>query len=230
MFFLGPYYSIRRLFEPIVKIEDIKIPLSPNFSTRMLHVIYKKGYEYPERRLLRKFLNKNDIVLELGTGVGLISTICSKMVGSEKVFTFEANPLLKSTILETFSLNEVTPKLIMSAVGPNSGEKTFYIHNDFWGSSFANLTRHSIKIHVTSFNDIIHTIKPTFLIIDIEGAEYELFQDADLSSVKKIIIELHEWMIGIEKTNIVKNIILHNNFKQIEQAGCNVYYERISNV
>ena len=34
-------------------------------------------------------------------------------------------------------------------------------------------------------------VKPTIILMDIEGAELEFFRDADLSGIRTIIVELH---------------------------------------
>lgn len=73
---------------------------------------------------------------------------------------------------------------------------------DFWASSQDQLSTESRKITVPVklLNAELKASKATFLIIDIEGGEYELLKAADLSQVQRIAIEIHHKLIGEVKT------------------------------
>lgn len=189
----------------VVEINGIKIFISNNIQGDILRTIYTQTYEVSELRIIKSQLKPDDVVMELGTGIGFISSYCAKQIGSEKVFTYEANPQLKSDILRNYQLNNVAPNLEMCILGEQPGKKTFYLQKDYWISSVIPTTSYDQKINVQvkSFNETISQIKPTFLIIDIEGGEYDLFKYADLSNVKKICLELHHDVLGKQKTNFV---------------------------
>lgn len=196
----------------IVKVNGIKIFVSNNIQGDILRTVYVGTYEKYELGIVKSCLSSNDVVLELGAGIGLISSYCAKQIGSDRVFAYEANPKLESDIRRNYQLNDVSPNLEMCILGEKSGEETFYIHNDFWSSSIVSANSDNQKIDeinvkvnvkVRSFNKVISIIKPTFLIIDIEGGEYDLFKYADLSNIKKICLELHNDILGKEKTKFV---------------------------
>lgn len=196
----------RQITKPkIVKIDGIKIFVSDNIQGDILRTIYTETYEGSELRIIKSQLEPDDIVMELGTGIGFISSYCAKQIGSERVFTFEANPQLESDIFRNYKLNNVAPNLEMCILGEQSGEQTFYLQKDYWTSS-AMLTssyHQQIQVQVKSFNEAIAQIKPTFLIVDIEGGEYDLFKYSDLSNVNKICVELHYDVLGKEKTKFI---------------------------
>lgn len=204
-----------------VEIEGIKIPIGKHLSMRILKAIYGGYYEKSELQIIKSQLNQDDIVLELGTGIGLISSYCAKKLGSNRVFTYEANPELEPHIRNTYSLNNVTPQLDICLLGERAGEQTFYVEPGFWASSTIRRTSNAkaIQVLVKDFNLEIRRINPSFLIIDIEGGEYNLFEFADLYNVKKIVIELHEKLIGKEKVECVKQRLMQAGFKVNEKKS-----------
>ena len=120
-------------------------------------------YENSELEIVRSQLTSADTVMELGTGLGLISTFCAKRIPSDRVFTFEANPALEPHIRRTYRLNRVRPRLEMCLVGSRNGRRAFHVHDDFWASttvSFYSRTK-TIIVPVTSFNDEVRPIQPT---------------------------------------------------------------------
>ena len=53
----------------LVKVQGIKIPIiKERLSAPMLELLYMGDYEKPELKLVKHLLDKNDIVMELGTG------------------------------------------------------------------------------------------------------------------------------------------------------------------
>src|SRR5690606_23487373 len=80
-------------------------------------------------------LQAGDIVLELGTGLGFISSLCAKRIGGDNVHSFEANPALRRAILKNYRLNALSPRLEIALLGEKSGAITFYVMKNFWSSS-----------------------------------------------------------------------------------------------
>jgi FkbM family methyltransferase len=198
--------TYRKITRPkIVDIEGVKISVSDHIQGHVLRTIHIGTYEQSELEIVKRNINTDDVVMELGTGIGLISSYCAQKIGSKKVFTYEANPNLEPHIRRNYKLNNVSPNLEMCILGENVGNKTFYVNKDFWASSTLHKEsdEQAINVPVKSFNAEICKINPTFLIIDIEGGEYELFKYANLCNVKKICLELHNNLLDSEKTSFV---------------------------
>jgi FkbM family methyltransferase len=137
-------------------------------------------------------------------------------VGSENVYTFEANANLEPMIQRTYRLNKVSPKYTFCMLGERVGQCDFFVSKNIWASS-AKSKPHSIdrvKVRVWPFNEVMQEIKPNYLIIDIEGGEAELFRYADLSYLNKICIELHPYAIGADAVAKVIESITHQGFKE----------------
>jgi FkbM family methyltransferase len=207
--------KVREVTKPqFVEISGIQLPIPPNISRGPLEALYAGYYERNELKIIKANLDKHDRVMELGTGLGLLASYCARKLGSDNVFTYEANPALESLIQHTFSLNNVNPHLNICLLGETSGEQTFYVCKSFWSSSIIQRKPDDqvIQVPVVPFNQEIQRIDPTFLIIDIEGGEYELFQYANLHNVQKICIELHSAILGAEKTEFVQKKLAEQGF------------------
>lgn len=196
-------------------IKGIKIPIGKHISTDILEYIYLGSYETYELHLVELNLCQDDVVMEIGAGIGLISSYCAHKIGSNRVFAYEANPELESPIYNTYSLNNISPHLEISLIGNQEGKQTFYIEPSFWRSSTRPTTHQAkaIDIPVKSFNKEIKKINPSFLIIDIEGGEYELLKYADFYNVRKIMIELHPNLLNSEQIDFVKSKLNQAGFK-----------------
>ena len=176
-------------------------------------------------------LDRNDVVLEIGTGIGVIATLCAQQIGSDRVHTFEANPQLIPAIEETFRLNGVAPHLYNCVLGSGPGTRTFFVMKDFWSSSTVRrrADARQIEVPVRDLRVTMNEIRPTFLIVDIEGGEWDLFQDIDLSGVEKLSIELHSRVIGAEKTGFVRSTIEKACLRLVPEACSGdeqLYFER----
>lgn len=218
----GPLLAYRQVRQhQVVTIAGIKIPISDRISGEPLKYLYMGSYENHELKLVKSQLQQDDIVMELGTGLGLISSYCAKKIGSDRVFTYEANPALEPDIRHAYDLNKVAPQYEICLLGEQPGQQTFYVGKEFWSSSIIKRDAdfQEINVPVKSFNQEVRKINPTFLIIDIEGGEYELLKYADFHNVRKLIIELHEQVIGKEPIKFVKSKLKASGFRVVKKIS-----------
>src|SRR3954470_17905190 len=207
-------YRVGRRF--VVTIEGIHIRVGRHMSRRVEQAISKGGYERDELRLIGMVLSPSDVVLELGAGLGLVSAYCAKRIGSSRGFAYEANPDLEPRIRETYALNGVEPTLEMSAVRATSGRVTLYQSRHLYSSSIIQRSTAATPIEVPgkALSYVVEKIRPTLLIVDVEGAESELFDGAQLPGVTKIVIELHERIIGADKSREIKRTLAALGFRE----------------
>jgi FkbM family methyltransferase len=208
------HYRIRT--RPIVSIEGVRIRVGRHMSRRVEQAISKGGYERDELRLIGMILSPGDVVLEVGAGLGVVSAYCAKRLDSSRVFAFEANPDLEPHIRETYALNGVEPTLEMCAIRATAGRVTLYRNKHVFSSSIIKRNAEAIPIEVPgkALSYVVEKFRPTLLIVDVQGAEGELFDRAQLPGVTKIMLELHERVIGETKARRVRDALTALGFRE----------------
>lgn len=209
-------YQYRVLRRPVISIEGVRIRIGPHMSRRVERTLSKGGYEREELRLIGELLSPGDVVLEVGAGLGLVSVYCAKRVGSGRVFAYEADPELEPCIRETYRLNAVEPTLEMCAVGPRAGRVTLYRDKHFISSSVVRrrVGAKPVEVPGKALNYIVEKVCPTLIVIDAEGAEREMFDGTELPGVKKVVLELHDRVIGRDGTNKVRRTLAGIGFQE----------------
>jgi FkbM family methyltransferase len=209
-------YHYRIWTRPIVSIEGVGIRVGRHMSRRVEQAISKGGYERDELRLIGMVLSPSDVVLEIGAGLGVVSAYCAKRLGSGRVFAFEANPDLEPRIRETYSLNGVEPTLEMCAIRATAGRVTLYRTKHVFSSSIVKRSAEAIPIEVPgkALSYVVEKFRPTLLIVDVQGAEDELFDRAQLPGVTKIMLELHERVVGEAKAQRVRGALTALGFRE----------------
>ncbi len=85
-----------------------------------------------------------------------------------------------------------------------------------------------------ALNAEIQQVNPTFLIMDIEGGEYEVFKHIDFHNIRKMALELHIDILGEARIAEIRMIIQKAGFKvdpslsfHIPQVKDIVFVERL---
>jgi FkbM family methyltransferase len=192
-----------------------------HMSRRVERALSRGGYEREELRLIGEVLLPDDVVLEVGAGLGLVSTYCAKRVGSSRVFAYEADPELEPCIRETYGLNGVEPTLEMCAVGGQAGRVTLFRDKHFVSSSVVRrrVGAKPIEVPGKALSYIVQKVRPTVLIVDAEGAEREMFDGAQLEGVTRIVLELHDRVIGPLGTDRVRASLAAMGFHQDQRLS-----------
>jgi FkbM family methyltransferase len=192
-----------------------------HMSPRVERALSRGGYEREELRLIGEVLLPDDVVLEVGAGLGLVSTYCAKRVGSSRVFAYEADPELEPCIRETYGLNGVEPTLEMCAVGGQAGRVTLFRDKHFVSSSVVRrrVGAKPIEVPGKALSYIVQKVRPTVLIVDAEGAEREMFDGAQLEGVTRIVLELHDRVIGPLGTDRVRASLAAMGFHQDQRLS-----------
>ena len=208
----------------------LRFPNDPAvISRKARRLLRAEAYESREFNAVTALLNKRDVVLELGAGIGFMSTVVSKLCRVAAVHAYEANPALIPYIHSVHALNGVKNATVVNALlAPDKGKPVnFYVRQDFLASSMqaeqggdSGGVISVEKIAVHSINQVMKDLKPTVLVCDIEGAEADLLPATDLSSLRCAIIELHpQWI----KKHGVQQV-----FDAMHGAGL-TFYPRTSN-
>jgi FkbM family methyltransferase len=192
------YGRIRRPAE--VELDGVTVQLDDAWATAELRLqLYGRSFESVERQILEDTLLSSDRYLELGAGTGYMATAACRIVGSDNVVAYEANPQMVQVAERTFALNDVSPKLIHAVLGDREGSADFYLHEHFTESTLKpteGLTR--ISVPRRSFAQALDAHRPTYLMVDIEGAEVELLARKLPADVTALCVETHPQVVGRE--------------------------------
>ena len=212
------WFTIRYSVYKWKLLDGIEIPVYLNYGYSVLRFIDNNKYERSEISIIKNTLENNDIVLELGTGIGFVSAFCAKKIGDKNVFTFEANIYLKPIINELYKRNKVSPTLTFAMLGEvDTYEKFHRNKNSFLASSSQknrNEEYEAVTVLRKDINKVIKEICPTYLIMDIEGGEYDIFKLINFYTIKKIQFELHPLILDRDKINSIFNRLRESNFIQ----------------
>jgi len=221
-------------YTEIIETSGIRIPFIPRIITpKIERPMRNNRYEVGECTKLRETLTAEDRVLELGAGVGLISSVAGLVKDIRSVTTVEANPELIPIIKETHHLNGVKDIDLRNAVVVRGSRKRapFYLRADFWASSMEPDSRpYKKKKHLdcVSIHNLIEEKNPTFIICDIEGGELGLFDDADLSGVRAMVVEFHPKVYGKKAADAITKLLESKGllYREAEEPSSVRFFER----
>ncbi len=181
----------------------MKIPLDPALmSPTILSVIREGRYETGEAKVLLAVIEEGERIVELGGGIGFLSSLAYLQGKTEAIVVVEAHPELIPVIKATHQLNGVRGDVRHAVAAPrrSAGTLPFYMHNDFWGSSLSPLKKRHLKgvaqVAVVGLDELVETYAPTMMIIDVEGGEADLLDGVSLRGVNKVLMEIHPKVIG----------------------------------
>ncbi|MCX7566201.1 FkbM family methyltransferase [Sulfitobacter sp. F26169L] len=211
--------------DPYVMCKGMKFPKDGQFITGKLRASLRDNkYEGKESQCVLKLVRDEDTVIELGAGIGFMSTLVATRRNLKGVFAFEANPGLIPYIQSVHAANDLKNAHVTHGIlGKRNGSTDFYVRKNLLSSSMEPLdgdteeNTQKIKVDVLNASHVFKEIKPNILIADIEGAEATLLPHLDLSGLRGAMIELHPQHIGPEGVNAV--------FKAMMDAGL-AYYPR----
>lgn len=203
--------GLRRLFKNIVRdyrlprmsaldYEGLVIPKSRSgVSGPVLLKIYYREYERPEIMALSRVIRPGDRVLELGSGLGIITALAARAASpGGEVRAYEADSTLLHDTREFFTANGIDNVELVHAVlvpEPDPAPRIFHLAASFVESSLLGAEgrnpQGAVEVPAQCLADVLDDFRPDVLICDIEGAEVELFPTLPPSSLRAAVVELH---------------------------------------
>ncbi|MBY6005794.1 FkbM family methyltransferase [Salipiger bermudensis] len=189
---------------PFLRSRGLKIPKHPQITTgRVRGAIREETYERKECDAVSRVVHEGDRVLELGGGIGYMSTLLSVNRKVAQVVSYEANPALIPYIASVHAANGVSNVEVRNALlTPDGGDPVdFHVRRNFLGSSLdreadPDSITETVQIDQHRLADVLEEVRPDVLVCDIEGAEADLLPAGDWSGLRCAIIELHPQWIG----------------------------------
>lgn len=165
-------------------------------------------YEADEARAADRCVRNGFRVLDLGAGIGYVATLCAQKAGAENVLTVEANPELLPILEANLAANGQSGVTVMhgavSGWVPEGSTAEFNISNGFTGSSLKGFGRRKVEVPLIPVYDLIRAHRPQVVIMDVEGAEADMFDRPWKCPLRFFVLELHPKKY---KPRVIKKIV-----------------------
>lgn len=191
------------------------------------------NYESAELQMIKRFLKKDSVVLDIGANIGWYSINLSKSVPQGKIIAFEPIPRTYGYLFKNIVLNKLSNiKTYNIGLSKESGYFNFYYNRDYTGAtSLVDIIKKNnvalVKCRVEKLDNFLRKVKikrVDFIKCDVEGAEKLVIEGAieAIDENKPIIfIELlRKWSA---KFNYHPNSII--NLLKDKGYGCYVIKE-----
>jgi len=221
-----------------IKKDKLKFRFNNSISAYTITKFLSSDYEAEEMFILRTMNLDGQKILELGTGLGLVSLTCARLNPTAEVISYDINESMTALAKENAKLNSiVNVEYRTGSVSNNfTSEYTdFNVSKEILKSSWTqkNFT-HSDRFTAVSVKNIalkslIHEEKFSTLIVDVEGFEEVLFTGSWLNDCKihTIMIEYHPWLYDFEVQKSIERSILDSNYRiDIEYGNVKLYTKR----
>ncbi len=186
------------------RIAGIRLPIDTRVMSPKIQLVLGKGaYEQQEAEITAAVVKPGETIVELGAGLGFVSTYLRKKTPAGNIVCVEANPDLVQYIAQVHERNDARDITILNGVvlSDVSGSSVpFYCRRDFWMSSMESSDAPFDRVVETpalDFSQLLSTYQPSILTLDIEGGELDLLTSAKtLDPLRAIVAELHPGVYG----------------------------------
>lgn len=180
----------RELFSVLVDGEFLYAPTTVRGG--LYRSLIKGVYEQDERIIVGRFLTANDTVIEFGGAIGVLASAYAR-ISSRRHLALEPNPSIAEVLRKNLARARiVNVSVVEAAASWEDGTCQFFIDDDFYSSSMINRQGEEITVPCVNVNRLIIEHEINTIISDIEGFEFSLFKNIDLTPIKKIVVEIHD--------------------------------------
>ena len=199
-----------------------------DLPNNMMKLALQKGlYEAPEREAVRKYMQPNWGVVELGACIGVVSCVTNKLLRNPAAHVvIELNPMAVPHLIANRQRNNCSFKVLNCALAYDANQVSLSPHLEFWGNFLHQAgTRPPVSVPVTQLERILNDegFDEFAVICDVEGQEIELLKH-EMETLRKaslIIMELHPHMIGGENSEMILSALAQEGF-QVERQSANI--------
>jgi hypothetical protein len=213
------------LWPETVGLQGIEVRLRhTRLAPRLRRRLMRGGYETAEREMVQTFLRPGDAVVEMGAGVGIVSSFIGRQVGPEgRLACVEANEDLRADFLRQTALNGLRPVLINGLCCPvwqqpvpEAVRTRSFEHRKNLLVGGANRQQHSGSGPWLNGDEIMAAagFSPAALVVDVEGAEGVWADTAPRfpESIRTVIVELHPDLLGPARAGAALDAVIREHF------------------
>ena len=213
--------------QSFITSRGMKVPRHPDtMSGRIRAALRADTYERKECDAILRVVHEGDRVLELGAGIGYVSTLMATQRKAGRVVSYEANPALIPHIRRMHAANGAEHIELRNALlAPEAGDPVpFHVRRNLLSSSLEGSVNpegivETVTVDCHAIGTVLAEVQPDVLICDIEGGEADLLPAGDWSGLRAAVIELHPQWIGAAGVQAV--------FDAMQSAGL-TYFPRSS--
>lgn len=186
---------------PLITLDDVSLDV-PDAIARpgLLKGLHEGTYEEDEANAARARVKPGMRVLELGAGLGYVSTICARQAGAENVISVEANPIMVPILKGNLARNgqgavTVMHGAIVADADPSDEEgMLFHASTSFLGGRLAtedSAPTNLVDVPAVGLRQLLRRHRPNVVMMDVEGAEEYLFDAPWNAHLRFLVMELH---------------------------------------
>ena len=208
----------------IARVAGCKFTIDPAVvPANVSYLLLTDLYERPEREALKRFLDPELPVVELGACVGVVSCVTNRTLRDpERHVVVEANPALLPIVEENRVRNGCHFKVLHAALAYGVESITFNVSDNVLASSLDCEEQQRVIVPTVTLTRLLdqNGFERATLVCDIEGAELQLVEHELPTLAKRvatIILETHERLVGEPPTRQM--------FTRLRSAGFEVVHE-----
>ena len=234
------FYLINGLYFDYVlktyRTHGLSFSVPKELTSRITRGYFAEGnIEKDEQYLVKKYIAPHATVLELGANLGIVSCVTNQLLSHpERQVVVEANPTI-IPFLETNRANNRCSFQIENCVVSHQKEIPFFFGNSISSGGIINKnsdgTDQSVVVQGITFDALQKKHNLTFdtLVMDIEGAEYNLLKEINpyLNQFELIIFEQHPSILNHDQLQEINQLLLQNNFVLTEESGDTVVWKNL---
>jgi len=165
-------------------------------------------YEADEARAADRCVKPGFRVLELGAGLGYVTTLAAQRTAPENVLSVEANPALLPVIEANLARNGCNGVTLLHGAVSGAAEEgetaSFHISNGFTGSRLGAQGGRQVEVPLIGFHELIRAHRPHVVLMDVEGAEAGFVDRHWKCPLRFCAMELHPKQYG---PSVIKKIV-----------------------
>lgn len=197
--------------------------------------LFFNSYERHERKLLKKYFIGSELIIELGSSLGVVTCELAEKCGGSKIIAIEANTKLISNLQKTVNFNfpESRVKIINCYVTDDCYAYSYIPESDsLQGRTVVKPVHNELEIRISP-GDLLNLVNSYgcskySLVSDIEGAEYFLIftNNGLLDRCQEISIELHDFIFDNKVVTIaqMRDELIRKGFRLISISGRAHYF------
>ncbi len=207
--YIIPHLQAHKWFEVIVYHIESKLWFDQSYTDGIVR-------EFVERKLIAR----GDTAFDLGSNSGVITLPMAMLAGPEgHVHAFDPYPWNAAATAANAHINHFY-NVTAHAVGVSNQTQRILVNPNDSRSYSESKEQNSQSLDIRNIEEFM-ILAPSFLKIDIEGAEYDLFKDVNANvfkSVKSAVLEFHPMWLTPRGVNCVEAL------KNIEKSGFDLHY------